>query len=106
MTPKLVSRSWNVTSVVRNPEHKRDILEAGKNGPGKVDVLVASLEEVKSDADAQKILDQVKPDWVIWSAGELFSLSFSLFIFLLSLRMTRYAWRAVLISILCCRSGR
>jgi putative NADH-flavin reductase len=75
MTPKLVSRSWNVTSVVRNPEHKRDILEAGKNGPGKVDVLVASLEEVKSDADAQKILDQVKPDWVIWSAGELFSLS-------------------------------
>jgi dTDP-4-dehydrorhamnose reductase len=69
LTPKLVSRSWNLTSVIRNPDQKATILEAGKNGPGKVDVLIASLEDVKSDADAKNILDQVKPDWVIWSAG-------------------------------------
>jgi dTDP-4-dehydrorhamnose reductase len=69
LTPKLVSRSWNLTSVIRNPDQKAAILEAGKNGPGKVDVLIASLEDVKSDADAKNILDQVKPDWVIWSAG-------------------------------------
>ena len=69
LTPKLVSRSWNITSVIRNPDQKAAILEAGKNGPGKVDVLIASLEDVKSDADAKNILDQVKPDWVIWSAG-------------------------------------
>ncbi len=74
MTPKLVSRSWNVTSVIRNPEQTADILEAGKKGPGKIDVLVESLEEVKSDGDAKRILDKVKPDWVIWSAGA-FSLS-------------------------------
>ena len=69
MTPKLVSRSWNVTSVIRNPDQKAEILEAGKKGPGKVDVLVESIEDVKSEGDAKRILDLVKPDWVIWSAG-------------------------------------
>jgi len=69
LTPKIVSRSWNLTSVIRNPAHRSEILEAGANGPGKVDVLVSSLEDVKSTGDAQKILDQVKPDWVVWSAG-------------------------------------
>ena len=34
-------------------------------------MLVASIEDVKSDADAKKILEQVKPDWVVWSAGTL-----------------------------------
>jgi len=69
MTPKILSRSWNLTSIIRNPDQKSDILEAGKNGPGKLDVLVESIEDVKSDDDAKKILDKVKPDWVIWSAG-------------------------------------
>lgn len=69
MTPKLVARSWNVTSVIRNPDQKPEILEAGKNGPGKIEVLIESLEDVKSDGDAKRILDLVKPDWVIWSAG-------------------------------------
>ena len=69
MTPKLVARNWNLTSVVRNPDQKNDILEAGKNGPGKVDVLIESIEDVKSEADAKRILDLVKPDWVVWSAG-------------------------------------
>jgi dTDP-4-dehydrorhamnose reductase len=71
MTPKLVARSWHVTSVIRNAEQTAAILDAGKAGPGTVDVLVESLEDVKSDADAQRILDQVKPDWVVWSAGEM-----------------------------------
>ncbi|TAQ84052.1 hypothetical protein B7494_g7622 [Chlorociboria aeruginascens] len=69
LTPKLVSRSWNLFSVIRNPAHKSEILEAGKHGPGKVKVLVESLEDVKSEQDAQRIVDLVKPDWVIWSAG-------------------------------------
>jgi hypothetical protein len=69
MTPKILSRSWNLTSIIRKPDQKSDILEAGKNGPGKLDVLVESIEDVKSDDDAKKILDKVKPDWVIWSAG-------------------------------------
>lgn len=69
MTPKLLSRSWNVTSVIRNPDQKAEILEVGKNGPGKIDVLIESLEDVKSDKDAKRILELVKPDWIIWSAG-------------------------------------
>jgi len=32
-------------------------------------VLVTSIADVKSEADAKKILDEVKPDWVVWSAG-------------------------------------
>jgi len=58
-----------VVSVIRNPDQKAAILEAGKNGPGKIEVLIESLEDVKSDGDAKKILDKVKPDWVVWSAG-------------------------------------
>ncbi|KAL3419198.1 NAD dependent epimerase/dehydratase [Phlyctema vagabunda] len=69
MTPKIVSRSWNLTSVIRNPDQKSTIVDAGKNGPGKVDVLIASLDNVKTQADAQQILDQAKPDYVIFSAG-------------------------------------
>lgn len=69
LTPLLLSRSWRVTSVIRDPAQKADILEAGKNGPGKVDVLVESLEEVKSDSDAASVLEKTKPDYVVWSAG-------------------------------------
>lgn len=55
--------------MIRNPDQKPEILEVGKNGPGKIDVLIESLEDVKSEKDAKRILDLVKPDWVIWSAG-------------------------------------
>lgn len=32
-------------------------------------MLVSSLEDVQSPADAQKILNDTQPDWVVWSAG-------------------------------------
>jgi len=69
MTPLLTSRSWDVISLIRNASQTEEIKEAGSKGPGKVEVVVSSLEDVKSQADAQKILDQTKPDYVIWSAG-------------------------------------
>jgi nucleoside-diphosphate-sugar epimerase len=69
LTPLLLAKSWNVTSVVRNPDHKDDILKLGQGHPGKIDVLVASLEDIKSDEDSQKVLDKVQPDYVVWSAG-------------------------------------
>jgi hypothetical protein len=50
-------------------------LGAGK--PGKLNVLVESLEEVKSEADAKGVIEKAgksdNVDWVVWSAGELFS---------------------------------
>lgn len=69
LTPMLLARSWNVTSLIRDPSQSEEILSKGKGHPGKVNVLVRSLEEVRSDRDAQKVLDEVKPDFVVFSAG-------------------------------------
>lgn len=71
LTPLLLAKKWNVTSVIRNPDQEKEILRLGDGQPGKVDVLIESLDEVKSQADAQKVLDKVKPDIVVWSAGTL-----------------------------------
>ncbi|KAJ8107777.1 hypothetical protein OPT61_g8633 [Boeremia exigua] len=69
LTPLLLSRSWNVTSVIRTAEQKPAIEALGKNQPGKLDVLVSSVSDVKTESDAKQIIDRVKPDWVVWSAG-------------------------------------
>lgn len=83
LTPLLLRRAWDVTSVIRSPEQApalRRLAEQAASGPGggggagngvgKLTVLVRSLEEVKSEADAKKVLDEVGPDYVVWSAGE------------------------------------
>lgn len=69
LTPLLLKRAWNVTSVVRNPAHESEILALGQGLKGKLNVLVSSLEDVKSASDAQNIIDTVSPDYVVWSAG-------------------------------------
>ncbi|KAL8706631.1 MAG: hypothetical protein Q9201_000328 [Fulgogasparrea decipioides] len=68
LTPHLAAK-WNVTSVIRDPSQKDDILRTVSDHPGKVDVLVSSLEDVKSKADAQRVIDHSKPNYVVWSAG-------------------------------------
>lgn len=70
LQPKLLAKNWDVTSVVRNHEHDAEIRVLGAKGPGKIDVLVESLDDVKDAKTAQKVLDKVKPDIVIWSAGK------------------------------------
>lgn len=69
LTPLLLAKSWNVTSMIRSAEQKDTIEKLGQGQPGKLDVLISSVEDVKSEGDAKKILDQVRPDWVVWSAG-------------------------------------
>ncbi|PKY02835.1 NAD(P)-binding protein [Aspergillus campestris IBT 28561] len=69
LIPLLLARSWSVTAVIRNPEHKPDILSLANNHPGKLSVLLSSLDEVRSDADAKRILDAANPDYVVWAAG-------------------------------------
>ncbi|KAJ5171422.1 uncharacterized protein N7500_004205 [Penicillium coprophilum] len=69
LTPLLLNRGWNVTSVVRNPAHETEILALGQGHKGTVKVLVSSLEDVKSPSDAQVIIDTATPDYVVWSAG-------------------------------------
>ncbi|KIW04854.1 uncharacterized protein PV09_04036 [Verruconis gallopava] len=69
LTPLLLAKSWNVTSVVRNPDHEADILKLGENKPGKIEVLLDSLDDVTSVEHAERVLDKVRPDIVVWSAG-------------------------------------
>ncbi|KAL8842215.1 MAG: hypothetical protein Q9170_000621 [Blastenia crenularia] len=68
LTPLLVSKSWHVTSVIRDPSQKEDILSSVEDHPDMVDVLVSSLENVKSMEDAEEIISQTKPNYVIFSA--------------------------------------
>ncbi|KAI4628391.1 hypothetical protein J4E80_002529 [Alternaria sp. BMP 0032] len=69
LTPLLLAKSWNVTSMIRTASQQPTIEKLGQGQPGKLDVLVYSVADVKSEADAKGILERVNPDWVVWSAG-------------------------------------
>ena len=73
LTPLLLKRSWTVTSVIRNPDHVADLQKLGdsssSSSSGKLNVLVRSVEDVKSVGDATSILDEVGADYIVWSAG-------------------------------------
>lgn len=71
LTPMLLQRAWSVTSVIRNPEQAAGLEKLGEGHQGKLNVLVRSVEDVKSEAQAQSLLDEVKPSYVVWSAGML-----------------------------------
>lgn len=61
---------WHVSSVIRDPSQRDEILELGKGQRGKVHVLVDSLEEVRSVEQAKHILNLVSPNYVVFSAGK------------------------------------
>ncbi|KAJ6780413.1 hypothetical protein PWT90_02300 [Aphanocladium album] len=69
LTPLLLRRSWTVTSVIRKQEQVPTIEKLGSGLPGKLNVLVQSIEDVASEQQAQDILNKVKPDYIAWSAG-------------------------------------
>ncbi|EWC47628.1 hypothetical protein DRE_03248 [Drechslerella stenobrocha 248] len=71
LTPLLLQKAWSVTSVIRNPDHESDIkaTATGSQYSGKLNVLVESLEDVRSTADAARVIAAVKPDYIVWSAG-------------------------------------
>lgn len=69
LTPILLKKAWSVTSVIRTEEQVPAINKLGESLQGKLNVLVRSIEDVKSEAQAKSILDEVKPDYVVWSAG-------------------------------------
>ncbi|KAJ8065494.1 hypothetical protein OCU04_006175 [Sclerotinia nivalis] len=78
MTPKILARSWSLISMIRNPDHTQDVLAAAEkaeayksagNQTGSLEVLVKSLEDVRSVGDARGVLEGVRPDWVVWCAG-------------------------------------
>lgn len=69
MTPLLLARSWAVTSLIREQAQVPAIEKLGHGQPGRLNVLVRSVEDVRTERDAKSILDEVKPSWVVWSAG-------------------------------------
>lgn len=70
LTPLLLKRSWTVTSIIRAQDQVPTIEQLGAGQPGKLNVLVRSIEDLVSQDDASKILSEVKPDLVAFSAGE------------------------------------
>lgn len=70
LTPLLLQRSWTVTSVIRSSSQKSDILSAAGSSTANLSVKIHDLEAVTSQADAQALLDETKPDYVVFSAGE------------------------------------
>jgi hypothetical protein len=56
--------------VIRNAEHEAEILALGNGKPGKLSVLLSSLDDIKSQTDAQAVLEKVKPEYVVWAAGK------------------------------------
>ncbi|KAJ4292885.1 hypothetical protein N0V88_005545 [Collariella sp. IMI 366227] len=84
LTPLLLRRGWAVTSVIRSEEQVpavKRLAELAKEGGaavkgnergrelGTLKVLVRSLEEVKSDEDAGRVLEEAGAEYVVWSAG-------------------------------------
>jgi dTDP-4-dehydrorhamnose reductase len=66
----LKEQGWHITSVIRNPSQRDEILDLGKGQNGNVDVLIESLEDVKSSEQAQQVLNKTKPNYVVFSAGK------------------------------------
>ena len=71
LTPLLLQRSWAVTSVIRSSSQEADILSAASSHATSLSIKVRDLESVTSQADAQAVLDETKPDYVVFSAGNV-----------------------------------
>ncbi|KAL7924456.1 hypothetical protein ACQKWADRAFT_286757 [Trichoderma austrokoningii] len=69
LTPLLLKRSWAVTSIIRKDEQVPAVEKLGAGLPGKLQVLVRSIEAVDTQEKAASILDEVNADYVTWSAG-------------------------------------
>ncbi len=60
---------WHISSVIRNPSQRDEILELGKGQKGTVDVVIESLEDVRSAEQAKQVLNKTNPVYVVFSAG-------------------------------------
>ncbi|RFU78501.1 hypothetical protein TARUN_3748 [Trichoderma arundinaceum] len=69
LTPLLLKRAWTVTSVIRHQDQVPTVEKLGAGLPGRLSVLVRSIEAVDSQEKAASILNEVNPDYVAWSAG-------------------------------------
>ena len=78
LTPLILQRSWTLTSVIRAASQESDIVSAAGAHSSTLQVKIADLEAIASQADAQSILDETKPDYVIFSAGMSIRIAYTL----------------------------
>lgn len=69
LTPLLLRRAWDVTSVVRAPAHVAAVEALAAGLPGRLRVRVCSVADVDSEGAARAVLDDLRPSCVVWSAG-------------------------------------
>lgn len=69
LTPLLLQKAWTVTSLIRSAAHKPDILAAAGSRASDLSVKIHDLESVDSQNDAQAVIDETKPDYIVFSAG-------------------------------------
>ncbi|KAJ9419761.1 hypothetical protein QL093DRAFT_2372555 [Fusarium oxysporum] len=69
LTQQLLKKSWTVTSLIRRQDQVSEINSLATANQGDLNVLVRNLEHVHDTSQARLILDEVKPDTVVWCAG-------------------------------------
>lgn len=88
MTPLLRNLGYSLTSMIRDESQSNDIktawesaaaTEAKTDRVGKLSILVSNLEDVKSEEDAKRVIEEAgklgngkEIDTVVWSAGTFF----------------------------------
>ncbi|KAI9150612.1 putative NAD dependent epimerase/dehydratase [Paramyrothecium foliicola] len=68
LIPLLLEKSWTVASV-RTPDQVASNKALAGPHPGKLNVRVESVGEIYDTSKAKKLLEDVKPDSVVWAAG-------------------------------------
>ncbi|KAE9385328.1 NAD dependent epimerase/dehydratase [Gymnopus androsaceus JB14] len=66
MTKILAAHSHKVTSIIRNPDHSKEIRDLHPEDSSLINPVVASIEETDEEGAVNLMKDI---DWVVWSAG-------------------------------------
>jgi hypothetical protein len=69
LTQQLLRKSWTVTSLIRSQDQVSQINSLAAANKGNLNLLVRNLEHVYDISQARSILNEVKPDTVVWCAG-------------------------------------
>ncbi|KAF4963822.1 hypothetical protein FSARC_8182 [Fusarium sarcochroum] len=69
LTVILLKKSWTVTSLIRTADQIDDLKKISEGLPGTHKIAVHDLGKIDSQEKAAAILEEVKPDSVVFSAG-------------------------------------
>ncbi|KAJ4271320.1 hypothetical protein NW762_000022 [Fusarium torreyae] len=69
LTVILLKKSWTVTSLIRTADQIDDLKKISEGLPGTHKIVVHDLGKIDSREKAAAVLEEVKPDSVVFSAG-------------------------------------